>query len=321
MKRPTTTLVRALAISGALLGGAACLAVFTGSVDVSAVAAWRGDRIARAIFALRLPRVAVAALTGAGLGAAGAALQALLRNPLADPFLLGTSGGAAAGAAIAALAGAPLGTPFAAFAGAAAATFGVVLLSMRSGRIDLARLLLAGITANAFFSALILLILSVASGGASRSMLFWMMGSLAGADASQIPSLAFYTAVGLAGLLYLAPKLNLFLVGEDDAAALGVSTEATKAAVFIASALLAGAATAFVGIIGFVGLVVPHIARLLWGNDQRVVLPVSAILGAALLVAADALSRRLLSPAEIPIGALTAVVGVPFFVALLRRST
>lgn len=312
---------RAALEAGLLCLGAAALAISVGSVRVSPGSVWRGDPAALAILSLRLPRVALAALTGGALAAAGAALQALLKNPLADPFLLGTSGGAAAGATLAVLLGiAPLETPLPAFLGAAGSTFAVALLARRAGRIDLDRLLLSGVTANAFFSAWILLAFSVSSGPSARSMLFWMMGSLAQATPGEAATLLAYFAVGVLALMLLAPQLNLFLAGEDTAAALGVSTEKTKAAVFLAAALLAGAATSFVGIVGFVGLLAPHLSRFLWGNDQRVLIPTSALLGAALLVTADALSRFAFSPAEIPIGAVTALVGVPFFIAALRRS-
>ncbi len=287
---------------------------------MSLSALWHGDATARAIFELRLPRVALAAATGAALATAGAALQALLKNPLADPFLLGTSGGAAAGAAVAiALGAGPLGSPIGAFAGAALATAVVLVLSRRGGRLDLQRLLLAGVTANAFFSAVILLLFSASSGASARSMLFWMMGSLAEARGSEAAALTVYLFAGGGLLLAAAPTLNLFLVGEESAASLGVSVERTKAAVFAGGALLAAAATSFVGIVGFVGLIAPHLARLAWGNDQRRLIPCSAATGAALVVAADALSRLLFSPAEIPIGAVTALVGVPFFLVALRR--
>jgi iron complex transport system permease protein len=195
----------------------------------------------------------------------------------------------------------------------------VLVLSLRAGRVDLQRLLLAGVTANAFFSALILLLFSASPGGRSRSMLFWMMGSLADARGAEAAALAGYFAVGGLLLLAAAPSLNLFLVGEESAASLGVPVERTKALVFAAAALLAGAATSYVGIVGFVGLIAPHLARLAWGNDQRRLLPCSAAIGAALVVLADALSRYLFSPAEIPIGAVTALVGVPFFLAALRK--
>ena len=310
----------AIAAAIALLVAAAAFGLLVGSVPMSLSGLLRGDAMARAIFSLRLPRVALAAATGAALATAGAALQALLKNPLADPFLLGTSGGAAAGAAAAiALGAGALGAPIGAFAGAALATAVVLALSRRGGRLDLQRLLLAGVTANAFFSAVILLLFSSSSGANARSMLFWMMGSLAEARGSEAAALTVYLLAG-GGLLFgAAPTLNLFLVGEESAASLGVSVERTKATVFAGAALLAAAATSFVGIVGFVGLIAPPLARLAWGNDQRRLIPCSAAAGGALVVTADALSRVLFSPAEIPIGAVTALVGVPFFLVALRR--
>jgi iron complex transport system permease protein len=312
---------RALLEASLLFLGAAAIAILLGSVWISPRSVWNADPVALAILSLRLPRVALAALTGAALAAAGAALQALLKNPLADPFLLGTSGGAAAGASAAVLIGAaPLQSPLPAFLGAAASTFAVAFLARRDGRIDLNRLLLSGVTANAFFSAWILFAFSVSSGASARSMMFWMMGSLAQATSAEAATLLVYLAIGISALMLLAPELNLFLAGEETAAALGASTEKTKVAVFLAAALLAGAATSFVGIVGFVGLLAPHLSRFLWGNDQRVLLASASLLGAALLVVADALSRFAFSPAEIPIGAVTALVGVPFFIAVLRRA-
>jgi iron complex transport system permease protein len=265
--------------------------------------------------------VVLAALVGACLALAGAALQALLKNPLADPFLLGTSGGAAAGAAVAALAGAsPLLSPAAAFAGAAASSAGVAALARRGGRLDLQRLLLVGLIANAFFSAVLLGAFSVASGEAVRNMLFWMMGSLASASGRKTASLLPYAALGTAVLLASSSRLDLFAVGEENAAALGVDVEKTKRLVFLAASLLTGAAVAFAGVIGFVGLLVPHAVRLASGNRQRLLLPLSAVSGAALLVAADALGRAALAPAELPIGAVTAAVGAPVFAWLLLRN-
>ncbi len=226
-----------------------------------------GER-ARLLAALRWPRVVLAALVGACLALAGAALQALLKNPLADPFLLGTSGGAAAGAACAALLGAsPLVSPAAAFVGAAAASVGVAALARRGGRLDLQRLLLAGLIANAFFSALLLAAFSIASGEAARTMLFWMMGSLADATPGRDAVLLPYALVGAAVLAVMAPRLNLFAVGEENAAALGVDVERSKRVVFLAASLLTGAAVAFAGVIGFVGLLVP--ARRAPGRGQR----------------------------------------------------
>ena len=317
--------MKASAVAALLLAAAIVAGLAWGGVSLSLSDLWSGrgqaGETARLIASLRLPRIALAALVGACLALAGAALQALLKNPLADPFLLGISGGASVGAALATLAGAsPLLSPAAAFAGATASSVGVALLARRGGRMDLQRLLLAGLIANAFFSAVLLGVFSVASGEAERTMLFWMMGSLAQASPARIVGLLPYALVGGSVLILSASRLNLFAVGEDNAAALGVDTERSKRIVFLAAVLLTGAAAAFAGIIGFVGLLVPHAVRAVTGNDQRVLLPVSALAGAALLVAADAASRAVLAPAELPIGAVTAALGAPLFAYLLLRS-
>ena len=308
-----------------LLAGCLLLGVCVGGVPLSLAELWSGagpaGHTARLIASLRLPRVCLAALVGACLALAGAALQALLKNPLADPFLLGTSGGAATGAALASLLGvSPLLSPGAAFAGAIASSIGVAALARRGGRLDLQRLLLGGLVANAFFSAILLGVFSLASTETARTMLFWMMGSLADASPSKPLALIPYAVVGAAALLASASRLNLFAVGEENAAALGVDTERSKAIIFVASSLLTGAAVAFAGVIGFVGLLVPHAARAVAGNDQRVLLPLSAVSGAALLVAADAVSRFVAAPSELPIGAVTAAIGAPVFVYLLLRT-
>ena len=307
-----------------LLAVALFAGVAVGGVRLSFSDLWHGagpsGETARLVASLRIPRVLLAAVVGASLALAGAALQALLRNPLADPFLLGTSGGAATGAALAAIAGAsPLLSPGAAFAGAAAASIAIAALARRGGRLDLQRLLLLGLVANAFFSAVLLVLFSAVSGEASRSMLFWMMGSLASASAGRVAAMVPYAAVGAAALLASAGRLDLFSVGEENAAALGVDVEKAKRLVFLAASLLTGAAVAFAGVIGFVGLLVPHAVRLAAGNRQRVLLPLSAVCGAALLVAADALGRTVIAPAELPIGAVTAAVGAPLFAWLLLR--
>ncbi|MFN2385212.1 MAG: FecCD family ABC transporter permease [Thermoanaerobaculia bacterium] len=322
MSRPITRW-RAVAVGAAVLAAACLLGLAVGGIPLSAADLWSTGpegETARLVASLRAPRVALAALVGAALALAGAALQALLKNPLADPFLLGTSGGAAAGAALAAVAGAsPLLSPGAAFAGAVCSSLGVAALARRGGRLDLQRLLLAGLIANAFFSAVILAIFSVASGEAARSMLFWMMGSLADATTTRVAWLLPWIAAGGALLLGFAARLNLFAVGEENAAALGVATEVSKAAVFLAASMLTGAAVAFAGVIGFVGLLVPHAVRAVAGSDQRVLLPAAALAGGALLVTADAVSRAVFAPAELPIGAVTAAIGAPLFAWLLLR--
>jgi len=307
-----------------LLAAAGLLGLAVGGVRLSWSDLLSGEgapaETARLIVSLRAPRVALAALVGAALALSGAAMQALLKNPLADPFLLGTSGGAAAGAALATLAGvSPLASPVAAFLGAIASSLGVATLARRGGRLDLQRLLLYGLIANAFFSAVLLGVFSVASSSAARTMLFWMMGSLADATLGRVVSLAPYAALGSVILGLYAARLNLIAVGEENAAALGVDTEAAKRSVFLAASMLTGAAVAFAGIIGFVGLLVPHAARAVVGNDQRRLLPLSAVGGAALLVTADALSRVAFAPAELPIGAVTAAVGAPLFAWMLLR--
>lgn len=319
---------RAVALAGAilLLVLAAVLGLLVGGVHLSLhdLVAGEGPQAdaARLVASLRAPRVALAALVGACLALAGAALQALLKNPLADPFLLGTSGGAAVGAALAAVAGfSPFVSPAASFAGAVGSSLAVAALARRGGRLDLQRLLLAGLIANAFFSAVLLAVFSVASGQTARTMLFWMMGSLADATWGRALALAPYAATGFAVLLAFAARLNLFAVGEENAAALGVDVESSKRVVFLASSLVTGAAVAFAGIIGFVGLLVPHAARAAVGNDQRLLLPVSAIGGAALLIAADALSRSAFAPSELPVGAVTAAIGAPVFAWLLLRTS
>lgn len=312
-------------LAALLLALAVVLGITVGGVHLSLPDLLSGqgpaNQTARLLASLRFPRVALAAIVGGCLALAGAALQALLKNPLADPFLLGTSGGAATGAAIATLAGlSPLLSPAAAFTGAVVSSFGVAALARRGGRLDLQRLLLAGLIANAFFSAVILLVFSAASGEAARTMLFWMMGSLADASAGKALALLPYAIAAGAVLLLSASRLNLFAVGEENAAALGVDTERSKRLVFLAASLLTGAAVAFAGVIGFVGLLVPHAARAAAGNDQRVLLPVSALSGAALLVAADAFARTAFAPAELPIGAVTAALGAPLFAWLLLRN-
>ena len=327
MKGPKTTAGRwtVFAAAGLALLLVAAIAFAVGGVSLSIPDLLSGEgpagERARLLAALRWPRVVLAALVGGCLALAGAALQALLKNPLADPFLLGTSGGAAVGAAGAALLGAsPLVSPAAAFLGAAGASVGVAALARRGGRLDLQRLLLAGLVANAFFSALLLAAFSIASGEAARTMLFWMMGSLSDATPGRDAVLLPYALAGAGFLAAMAPRLNLFAVGEENAAALGVDVERSKVTVFLAASLLTGAAVAFAGVIGFVGLLVPHGVRLLVGNDQRALLPLSALAGAALLVAADAVARAAVAPAELPIGAITAAIGAPVFAWLLLRN-
>ncbi len=298
------------------------ISVSIGAADVSWRAIASGDEIARAILLrIRLARVIVAALIGATLAVSGVTFQTLLRNPLADPFILGVSGGAACGAAIATAAGLarlPGIVPLVAFAGACGATAAVFLLARRRGRTDTTRLLLSGLVLNAFFSALILIAFSLSPQSDLTAALRWMMGTLAAATWSDAALLAVLLAAAMAVLVFAGNDIRMLAFGEDDARARGVDVERVKLVGFAVASIITGAAVAVSGIIGFVGLLVPHVVRLIWQRDFRFLLPLCAIAGATLLVAADLVSRIAIAPAELPVGAFTALLGVPFFLSLLR---
>jgi iron complex transport system permease protein len=319
-----------LLLLAAIAAASVLLAVRVGAVpltlgEVADALRGRGEPTTVAIVQrLRVPRSVLAALVGGSLAAAGATFQALLRNPLAEPYVLGVSGGAAVGAvAVVALGVAqhtPAAVPAAAFAGAAAAMLLVLRIAASVQQaLDTRILLLAGVVVGAFFNACILLALTFADPESFRSAIFWMMGSFSGATWGQVGILAAAAAPALAVLLALSRPLDLLGVGEETAAYLGVRVEGAKLAAYGTASLLTGAAVAAAGVIGFVGLIVPHVVRMLWGGGHRFLLPASVLLGAAFLVLADALARVAARPAELPIGVVTAFVGVPFFVWLLRR--
>lgn len=285
----------------------------------------RGDAGTVAIVReLRLPRVLLAALCGAALALSGAASQALFRNVLAEPYLLGISSGAAVGAVLAVvlrLDGAgPWTLPMAAFLGSAAALALVLRVAVTGSRVlDRTVLLLAGVVVGAFANAVVLLFLAYADTETFRSAVFWMMGSLAGATWERVGVMTVVLVAGGGVLAWLARPLDLLAVGEPTAAALGVPVERAKRTGLLAAALLAAGAVAVAGVIGFVGLVVPHALRLVIGSLHRRLLPAAALGGAAFLVLADVTARAVARPAELPIGVVTALVGVPVFVLLLRR--
>ncbi|MDA2813082.1 iron ABC transporter permease [Nocardiopsis sp. RSe5-2] len=275
------------------------------------------------VWELRGPRAVQAVFTGAGLAVAGAVVQALVRNPVADPHLLGLSSGASTGAVLAmAAAGAaagPLVLPGAAFAGAAAAGAAVFLLARTRGTLEPLRLVLVGVAVGQLLGgATSFLVLRQASGDAQQQVLFWLLGSLAGARWPLALGCAAAVTALLALLTARARTLDALALGAEGAAALGVRADRARAVLFAAAALLTGTVVAVAGAIGFVGLVVPNLARLLVGAGHRRVLPAAALLGALMLVAADLAARTALRPTELPIGILTAVVGVPFLVAALR---
>jgi iron complex transport system permease protein len=282
-----------------------------------------GDTNAVAIVrAIRLPRLTLAIIVGAALGMAGAALQGSLRNALAEPYLLGVSGGAAVGAVLAfgvGLRGASLIPIFACLG--AGASVGAVLLIARAagGRADPRVLIMAGVIMGAFANAVIMVVLANAPPNTVRGAVWWMMGSVADANWVQIRWLAAYVLVGGAALLLMAREIDVLALGEEPAAALGLDVDRSARRIYLASSLLAAATVAAAGLIGFVGLMVPHIVRAFGVRRHRALLAGAALIGAALLVAADLVARTAMPPAEWPLGAVTALLGVPFFLLRIRK--
>ena len=334
--RPLRTPLFAACLLTALVLAAAALGLLTGPLDIGATELLRilagaeaPEQYVVTVLDIRLPRVLLALLIGAALAQAGAALQGIFRNPLAEPGLIGISSGAALAAVGVIVLSEPLGLlerfpahwvlPLATFAGGAAATALVLRLALVDGQTRIATLLLSGLALNAIAGAGIGFFSHVASDSALRSVTFWMFGSLGRAS---------WPEIAVAGPLLLAPilllprearALNALLLGEAEAGHLGVDVERLKRRVTLLVVLAAGAAVALAGIIAFVGLLVPHLVRLAFGPDHRHLLPLSALAGALLLTLADTAARVVLLPTELPIGILTALIGGPFFLALLLR--
>jgi len=273
----------------------------------------------------RLPRILMGAIVGAVLAGVGVALQALVRNPLAEGGILGISGGGAFGAIVAMvlfsrLAATDTIVPLAAFAAALVSTWAVYRLAQLEGRLEPFTLLLVGVIFNAFWGAAIMLVNSIVNFYFTHSILFWLMGSL---EAPTYREVIMVTLCGLAGFAVLiarARDLNLMSLGDDEAAELGVEVDAVRRMVFVATSVMIGAAVAVSGIISFVGLIVPHILRTVIGPDHRLLLPASILGGAAFMVAADLVARTVIAPSELPVGAITALCGGPFFIYVLRRA-
>lgn len=270
---------------------------------------------------LRLPRVLLAALVGAGLGAAGAALQGATRNRLAEPYLLGVSGGAAVGAVLASVVHAPPAVvPIAGFGGALVAVALTLLVARASGgRGDARVVLMAGVVVGAFANSVIMVALANADASAVRGALWWMMGSVAEANWMQVRALGLFVAIGVAALIGLGRAIDVLALGDDTAAGLGIDVTRVTLGVYVAAALLAAGTVSAAGLVGFVGLLVPHLVRLAGARTHRVIIGAAALAGASLVVGADLIARVALPPAELPLGAVTALIGVPFFLALLRR--
>lgn len=279
---------------------------------------------------IRLPRILLGIVVGASLSVAGTGFQALLRNPLADPYVLGVSGGAAVGAILAILIGphlalapgvAVLLPPVGAFLGASGTIAAVYLLGQRQGEIDNGTLLLAGIITASFFSAIIIFLMTTQSSNL-RGMSYWLMGDL---SLSPPRSLYVMLVAGFflaSGIIYTtASDLNLLLSGEKEAMHLGVDVRRVRLVVYISASILTGLAVSVSGSIGYIGLLVPHVMRLIFGSDHRTLLPTAAIGGAIAVVIADTLARIVVAPAELPVGAMTALAGAPLFLYLLRKTT
>ncbi len=275
------------------------------------------------VLRVRLPRVVLGALVGAALAASGAVFQALLRNPLADPYVLGVSGGAAlAGIAVLALGGAAAGAsvPMAAFAGGLVATGLLYWVSGGRGRSSPTGLLLTGVVFNAFASAGIVFLASIAGFFDGSRIFLWLIGHLSAVEIDAAGIVAASVGLGLGCAVALARSLNLLALGDETAAHLGVPVEAHRRILLLATSLMVGAAVAVSGLIGFVGLIVPHALRLVIGSDHRLLIPASALTGAGFLVLCDTLARTTLDGRELPVGAVTALLGGPLFIYLLRRA-
>lgn len=273
---------------------------------------------------LRLPRVLLGMLVGASLALAGASFQGILRNPLADPYIVGTSAGAALGAALGIVLHLPSPLPWLspvpalAFLGALGAMVLVYRLARIGNTVPVETFLLAGVVVGSFAGAMVSFLLTLAREDLPR-IVFWLMGSLAQADGDRVALVAPYLLVGGVGLFLLSPALNLASLGDEAAWSLGVEVERLKLQVVLAGSLVTAAAVSTSGLIGFLGLAVPHLARMIVGPDHRVLLPASALGGAAFLVLADTAARTVAAPTELPVGVLTALVGAPFFFWLLHR--
>lgn len=327
--------VAVVALLGAIVASV-LLAVTIGPANLSVGTTWSvildhlggpesGEPVLRdsIVWELRLPRILVAAIVGAGLGVVGAVMQTLTRNPLADPYLLGISAGAALGAVLVVVAGAggtTVGLSLGAFAGAIAAFVLVLLIGQRSGRILPTRMVLAGVAvALACSAAMRIIIVWVNEPHATQSVEFWLAGSLAGARWDAV-ALGAPVLIGVSAIcLWHGRSLNAFAFGEDAAAALGIDVQRVRWTLLIVAALLTATMVSISGAIAFVGLVLPHAVRFVVGTDHHRVLPMAALVGAVFMIWVDTAARTAFAPRELPVGALTAVIGVPVFVALMRR--
>ena len=320
-----------VAVGAVGIGPAQVVAILAAQTGLSVPGVSFTDQEASVLLAIRLPRVLLSVVVGAGLAVSGAVMQGLFRNPLADPGLVGVSSGAALGASGAIVLGAAWGAPaagvlgpalvaVAAFIGGLVTTLVVYRVATARGRTSVTTMLLAGIAVNALCGAGVGALVLFADDGQLRDLTFWTLGSLGGATWGALGVAAPLVGLTVAAAPWLARSLDALLLGEAEARHLGVPTERVKAVAVTLAALSVAAATAVAGLVGFVGLVAPHLVRLLLGPGHRALLPGAALCGAALLVLADLAGRTVLAPVEVPIGIVTAVAGAPFFLWLLMRA-
>jgi iron complex transport system permease protein len=320
------TLLLLASVVLALKLGAVPVSVTDLVLDLGRIALGRADQLPTEyrliVFDLRLPRILLGILVGAALSVSGASFQALLRNPLADPYVLGVSSGAALGSILALIIapGIAVITPLGAFIGAAATIAGVYFLGRREGQLDSTTLLLGGIICASFFSAIIMFLMTTLTGRDLRGMAFWLMGDLSTPVSSTMQWIFTVALLAGIGAIYsTSADLNLMLTGEREAIHLGVDVTRVKLVVYVCASLLTALAVSASGAIGYVGLLVPHVVRLIFGSDYRLLIPASALCGAIAIVLADTLARTIVPPTELPVGAMTAMAGAPVFIYLLRR--
>lgn len=273
------------------------------------------------ILDIRLPRLLLAMLVGAGLSIAGAVFQAVLRNPLAEPYILGISSGGTVGAILAISCGVGASlfvTPLASFLGSALVMLLVYSLAHRHGVLDTNALLLGGVMVGAFFNAVVLLIIAVFN-QELRNAFLWLMGNFSGANPESLAVVSPFVLLASTFLLLQSKKYNLIATGDETALQLGVDVPTIKRLSYLLASVITGLVVSVSGVIGFVGLIIPHICRMMFGPDHRLLLPASILLGASFMIAADVIARTLLAPTEIPVGAVTAAIGAPLFVYLLKR--
>ena len=314
----TKTLKKKILVLFLILIGVVLLAISKGSVSLTLTELLAQEN--RNILYLRLARILMAALAGAGLAVSGIALQAILRNSLAEPYILGTSSGAGLGAILAIIIG--IGAsflPIVAFIGAILAIVLVYNLAKEGNRVGVQSLILSGVIVSIAFSAIIVFMVSLSSNEALHGMMWWLWGNLQVYDVKHLFIVGAIVIAGIIAIYILAQDLNAISIGEEEAMHLGVNAETVKKVLFVITSMITAGLVSICGIIGFVGLIVPHMMRFVIGPNHKVLIPATCIAAAIFMIICDLFSRTLLSPLEIPIGVITAVIGAPVFIILLKQ--